>query len=201
MPKFHVHDATSAPEQSRPILEQSQRGLGFVPNLYGVLAESPALLKGYTSLSAIFEGCSLSATERQIVLLTSSFENGCDYCMAAHTAIARMQRVAAGVVAAVRDGTAIPDPKLQALRGFTREVVRQRGLLAEKDVQAFLDAGYTKEQVLEVILGVGIKTLSNYANHIAGTSLDAAFKPHAWSKPATVDESTTRQTHWQIASQ
>ncbi len=189
MPKFSVYDATSAPEQSKPILEQSQRALGFVPNLYGVLAESPALLKGYTSLSAIFEGCSMSATERQIVLLTSSFENACDHCMAAHTAIARMQRVAEGVVAAVRDGTAIPDPKLQALREFTREVVRQRGWVAEKDVEAFLGAGYTSEQVFEVVLGVGIKTLSNYANHIAGASLDAAFKPHAWSKPAVVVES------------
>ena len=116
MPKFPVHDATSAPELSRPILDQSRRKLGFVPNLFGVLAESPALLKGYTSLSAIFEECSLNATERQIVLLTASFENGCDYCMAAHTAIARMQRVADGVVTAVLDGTAIPDSKLQALR-------------------------------------------------------------------------------------
>lgn len=188
MPKFPVHDATSAPEQSRPILEQSRKALGFVPNLYGVLAESPALLKGYTTLSAIFEGCSLSATERQIVLLTCSFENGCDYCMAAHAAIARMQRVAESVIAAVRDGAVIPDPKLRALREFTRQVVRQRGWVIEKDVQAFLGAGYTKEQVLEAILGVGIKTLSNYANHIAGTSLDDAFKPHAWSKPATVVE-------------
>ncbi len=189
MPKFPVHDPTTAPDQSRPILEQSRRILGFVPNLYGVLAESPALLKGYTSLSAIFEGCSLSATERQIVLLTSSFENGCDYCMAAHTAIARMQRVADDVLAAVRDGSAIPDAKLQALRDFTREVVRQRGWVAEKDVQAFVGAGYTKEHVLEVVLGVGLKTLSNYANHIAGTPLDAGFEQHAWSKPAVAVES------------
>ncbi|MGH9748715.1 MAG: carboxymuconolactone decarboxylase family protein [Candidatus Polarisedimenticolia bacterium] len=186
MPKFPVHDVTSAPERSRPILEQARRALGFVPNLYGVLAESPALLKGYTTLAAGFEGCSLSAAERQVVLLTTSFENGCDYCMAAHSAIARMQHVPEGIVAAVRDGATISDPKLEALRGFTRELVRRRGWVPAADVQTFLDVGYTTEQVLEVIVGVGLKTLSNYANHLAGTPLDAAFKGHAWSKPALV---------------
>ncbi len=186
MPKFTVHDPTSAPEPSRSILEQSRKALGFVPNLYGVLAESPAVLKGYTSLSAIFEGGSLSATERQVVLLTASFENGCDYCMSAHTAIARMQRVPTGVVAAIRGGAPIQDRKLEALREFTRELVRQRGWVAEEKVQTFLDAGYTRAQVLEVILGVGLKTISNYANHLAGTPLDAAFKSHAWTRPGVV---------------
>lgn len=182
MPKFPIHDMSTAPVSTRPILEQAQKSLGFVPNLYAMLAESPAMLKGYTTLSAIFEGTSLSATERQTVLLAVSAENACEYCVAAHTAIAGMQGVPSEVVTALRDGEALADPKLQALRGFTHEVVRRRGWPGEAAIAAFFEAGYTKANVLDVILGVGLKTMSNYANHIADTPLDAAFQPNAWSK-------------------
>jgi uncharacterized peroxidase-related enzyme len=182
MPKFPIHDMSTAPGASRQVLEQSQKSLGFVPNLYAMLAESPAMLKGYATLSAIFEGTSLSATERQTVLLAVSAENGCEYCVAAHTAIAGMQGVSPAVVKSLRDGEALADPKLQALREFTREVVRSRGLPGEAAIAAFFQAGYTKTHVLDVILGVGLKTMSNYANHIAATPLDVAFQPHAWSK-------------------
>lgn len=184
MPEFRVHDSSSAPDRSQPILADVQKTLGFVPNLYGVLAESPPLLKGYATLSAIFDGGLLTPVERQIVLLTTSFENGCDYCMAAHTAIASMQGVSEKFVAAIREGNPIDDRKLQALNDFVQQVVRRRGWVADDDVQSFLDAGYSRAHVLEVILGVGIKTMSNYANHLAKTPLDAAFEPHTWSAPA-----------------
>ncbi len=182
MQAFPVHSVSSAPERSKPILEQTQKAFGFVPNLFGMFAESPALLKGYTTLSAIFDGSSLTATERQVVLLTVSSENACAYCMAAHTTIARMQGVPDAVIEAVRQEAGIPEAKLDALREFTREVVRRRGWVNERTVQGFLDAGYTRAHVLDVVLGVGLKTLSNYANHIAGTPLDAAFEANAWSK-------------------
>lgn len=191
MPKFAVHSVSSSPDRSKPILEQTQKTLGFVPNLFGMLAESPALLKGYTTLSAIFDGASLTPTERQVVLLTASSENGCGYCMAAHTTIARMQGVTEDVVGAIRQGTEIPQAKLEALREFTREVVRRRGWANEKTVQGFLDAGYTRAHVLDVVLGVGLKTLSNYANHMASTPLDAAFEPNAWSKPTAPAAAST----------
>ncbi|HET9481163.1 MAG TPA: carboxymuconolactone decarboxylase family protein [Candidatus Polarisedimenticolia bacterium] len=180
MTLFTLHDAASAPERSRPILEHSAGSLGFVPNLYGVLAGSPSLLKGYTTLSGIFESSALSATQRQVVLLTVSAENGCDYCVAAHSAIARAQKVAEETITAVRDGLPMPDEKLQSLREFTRQLVRQRGWVPERDVRAFLDSGFTTEEALDVILGIGLKTLSNYANHIASTPLDAAFSAHEW---------------------
>jgi uncharacterized peroxidase-related enzyme len=183
MPEFRVHDSTTAPNQSKPVLEEAQKTLGFVPNLYGMLAESPALLNGYTSLSTVFEGGTLSPTERQVVLLSTSFRNGCDYCMAAHTAIAGMHLVPQAVVEAIREGRPIDDAKLRALESFTSRVVECRGWVPEDDVRQFLDAGYSREQVLEVVLGVGLKTLSNYANHLAKTPLDAQFEPHRWSKP------------------
>ena len=182
MTSFPVHSVTSAPEITRPILEQARKSLGFVPNLYGMLAESPALLKGYTTLSAIFDATSLTPTERQVVLLTANFENGCGYCMAAHTVIARMQGVDDQVISALRQGIAIPDVKLEALREFTRQVVRQRGWVDESTVRRFLEAGYARTHVLDVVLGVGLKTLSNYSNHIAGTPLDTAFESAAWSR-------------------
>ena len=187
MSKFRIHDPSSAPARSKAVLVEAQKTLGFVPNLYGMLAESPALLQGYTTLSAIFAEGSLTPVERQVVLLSTSFENGCDYCMAAHTALAGMQGMPRKVIVAIREGDSIDDPKLRALSDFVRQVVRGRGWVPDDEVQSFLDAGYSHAQVLEVILGVGIKTMSNYANHLAETPLDTAFEPHRWSKPVHAD--------------
>jgi len=127
MTSFQQHSIESAPDGAKPILEGARRALGFVPNLYATMAAAPALLEGYTMLSGVFDKSTLSPTERQIVLLTTSFENDCDYCMAAHTAIAGMQKVPDDIVQALRDGTPIADGKLEALRTFTRRLVQARG--------------------------------------------------------------------------
>ena len=182
MTRFDIHTPENAPEGSRPILEGAQKALGFVPNLYGTFAGSPELLKAYTTIGQLFDQTSFSPTERQIVLLAVSATNGCDYCVAAHSTIADMQKVPADVVTALRDGTPIADAKLEALRTFATTLAEKRGWADESDVQAFLAAGYTQANVLEVILGVGMKTLSNYTNHVAETPLDAAFQPKAWSR-------------------
>lgn len=179
---YEIHDTESAPEAAKPTLTAAQQAYGFLPNLLGVMAEAPALLKGYATLSKIFEESSFTPAERQVVLLTTSYTNECGYCMAAHSAIAGMQKVPQEVIGALRDGAPIGDGKLEALRKFTASVVTTRGWPSQADLNAFLGAGYGRAQVLEVVLGVGIKTLSNYANHIAETPLDAAFKPLAWTK-------------------
>lgn len=179
---FDVHPIETAPEASREILASTQKAFGFVPNLLGVMAESPALLRAYRTIGEIFEQTSFTPTERQVVLLTVSYQNDCDYCVAAHSVIAGMQKVPAPVVEALRQGTPLPDAKLEALRRFTAVVVDSRGWPTETDLAAFLSAGYTRAQVLDVVLGVGMKTLSNYTNHIGGTPLDDAFAPDAWSK-------------------
>ncbi len=187
MTEFNVHTIDSAPEGSKPTLTQAQRAMGFVPNLYGVMAESPAMLQAYAALGGIFESkSSFTATQRQVVLITTIFENECDYCMAAHSTIAGMQRVPEDVVQALRRGEPISDPALEALSAFTRKVVRERGWVSQDDVQEFLDAGYSKAQVLEVVLGIGMKVLSNYANHIAKTPVDEAFQAHTWTPPSEV---------------
>lgn len=181
---YTVHTAKTAPEAAKPTLAAAQSAYGFLPNLLAVMAEAPALVKAYTTLSKIFEEASLSAAERQVVLLTTSYENDCGYCMAAHSAIAGMQKVPNDVIKAIRDGKPIGDKKLESLRRFTEALVASRGWPSEADIKAFQGAGYASAQVLEVVLGVGLKTLSNYTNHIAETPLDAPFQALAWSKAA-----------------
>lgn len=183
---FKIHSIESAPEGSKAILEGYKKKLGFVPNLMGIMASSPAAIEGYVALNQLFDKTSFTPAERQVVLLEASFVNGCGYCMAAHTAIAKMQGVPDAVVAAVRGGQPISDAKLQALRAFTRSVVETRGYPAEAAKDAFRKAGYGQAQVLEVLLGVAMKTLSNYVNHAAETPLDAAFAPARWSQPQNV---------------
>lgn len=181
---FQVHTPDSAPKGAQDILNGAKQKYGFVPNLLGVMSEAPALVKAYTTLNGIFDESSFSPSERQVVLLTVSYDNGCEYCVAAHSVIAGMQKVPDEVIAAIRDNSPMPDEKLEALRQFTRKVVQTRGMPEETDVKAFLDAGYGRQQILEVVLGVGVKILSNYTNHMAETPLDEAFSDQAWSKAA-----------------
>lgn len=172
--------ADAVPEAARPYLEQAGRKFGFVPNLLSVLAESPATLNGYLTLSGILAQGTFSAAEQQLILITASTVNGCSYCVAAHTMGAKGAGLAEDAIEAVRAGTPIADPRLAALHDFTVRVVEKRGWLAADEVDAFLDAGFTKAQVLEVLLAVALKTISNYSNHLAETPLDAGFEPARW---------------------
>lgn len=181
---FPVHSVASASDDARDTLTGAQKAFGFVPNLLGTMAEAPALLKGYLALSRLFDESSLSPTERQLVLLTVSYENDCAYCIAAHTVIAGMQQVPQTVVDAIRGGQPIADAKLEALRQFTAAVVDSRGWPTDAQIAAFTGAGYGTQQALEVVLGIGIKTMSNYTNHLAGTPLDGAFGSASWSRVA-----------------
>ncbi len=180
MTKFTIHTEETAPEASKPFVQGAVKAFGFLPNLTATFAESPAMVEAYGVLSGIFEKTDLNATERQIVLMTTSRLNECTYCMAAHTTVSQMQKVPADVVEALRYGIAIRDSKLQALQTFTARIHATRGNVTEADLQAFFDAGYTKGNVLDVILGAGLKTLSNYTNHVVQTPVDSAFQHNAW---------------------
>jgi uncharacterized peroxidase-related enzyme len=184
MSQFNVHSKETAPAESAELLAAAEKGYGFVPNLLGVMAESPATLKAYMTIGKTFDESSFSATERQLVILTASRLNGCHYCVAAHSAVANMQKVPADVIDAIRDDQPIVDEKLEALRAFTTAVVEKRGWVSADDIAAFQAAGYSKAQILEVILGLSFKTLSNYINHIAETPLDDAFAKQAWTPVA-----------------
>lgn len=176
-----VNSIETAPEASKPALEGAHKMLGFVPNLYGMLSTNPATLEAYLHLSKALEKSGLNSLEQQVVLLTVSIENGCEYCVAAHSAIADMMKLPESVVQALRNRQPIENEKLEALRSFTATVVQQRGHLKDNQVSAFLAAGYDGGSILAVITAVALKTISNYANHIAETPLDDAFKSQAWS--------------------
>lgn len=184
MSLYPFHTPDSAPEAARATLKEAERKLGFVPNLYAGLANAPAALEGYLAISACFDKSSLTPTERQVVLLTASVVNGCEFCVAAHSLIAKgMVGVPAEVVAALREGQEPADARLAALTAFIRAVVEERGWVADHPAfKRFLDAGYTPAQALEVVLGVAQKTLSNYANHLLGTPLNPAFESERWSR-------------------
>src|ERR1700692_594161 len=178
--KFVVHTTETAPPAAREDLETAEKLFGFIPNLLGVLAEAPIALEAYIILTKLLEDASLSPVEQQVVMLAGSYENGCGYCMAAHTPVASGAGMPARVLAALRDGTVLPDKKLEALRSFVVEVVRLRGRVSDERIEEFLAAGYSAQSVLEVVFGVAMKTLSNYVNHMAETPVDRQFSRQVW---------------------
>ncbi len=179
----HVYTQETAPEGSRPTLDKVFERFGMIPNLMGKMAESPAAAKGYATLSGILAAdSSFSPVEQQLLLLTTSRINGCDYCVAAHTMAAGRAKMPEDVVQAIRDDTPIADPRLSALRAYCTKVVENRGWTSEAEQQAFLDAGFTKAQILEVILAVGVKTISNYVNHVTEPTLDKHLEGARWSR-------------------
>lgn len=173
-------DVETAPEAVAATLTGIQKRYGFLPNLYREFAHAPPALDGYLALSAAFGTGTLSATERNVVLLAASRVNGCRYCVAVHSTVADMQKDDPAETDRLRAGTPLSDPKLEALRRLTEALVANRGHAAA-EVEAFLAAGYSAAQVLEVLVGIAMKTLSNYTNHLAETPLDAVFAARAWA--------------------
>jgi uncharacterized peroxidase-related enzyme len=174
---FTPLDLETAPEASPPLLEKIRKSYKFIPNLYGTFANSPVLLEGFLGLEIVFEKGSLTAAERHLVLLTASIENECKCCVAAHSTVLKsFLHVPAEVVSAVRSNLPLPDPKSNALVALTREIVAKRGRVEAQTIENFLAAGYRKDQILEVLMGVALKTISNYTDHISPNELDQAFR-------------------------
>jgi len=180
---FPVHTKESAPPAVLPVIDAVEKKFGFLPNLIAVMATSPALAEAYVTLSGIFGKTDLTPAEQQIVLLAVSRFNECHYCMAAHSVAADMNKVPAEVTDALRADQPLPDARLEALRQFATQVVAKRGWIDDLDLQTFTAAGYAPAQAMDVLVGVAVKTLSNYTNHIAATPLDAAFQHRAWAVP------------------
>lgn len=170
---------------SSEIMENSKKVLGMVPNMYSTMANNPALLDAYTySYKTFRENSGFSTQEQEVVFLTISFENECDYCMAAHSFIAdKMSNVPEDITNAIRNNTEIRDSRFKALSLFTKQMLEKKGLPSQEDINDFLRAGYTENNILGVITGIGIKVMSNYFNHVFNTPVDNAFKGRTWVKP------------------
>ncbi|MFT5783127.1 MAG: putative peroxidase-related enzyme [Candidatus Krumholzibacteriia bacterium] len=188
--KFPIHTAKTVAPPANAQLQAVQESLGFVPNLFGVIAESAPALQAFMALNNEFSQSSLTALEREIVQVVASVENDCAYCVAGHTAFANLQELPADPIEAARGGYPLADPKLAALQRFTIAAVKNRGHVDPMDLLAFKDAGYGPAQVLEVVLGVCVKFFSNLTNNIVGIPLDEEFESFAWLK--AVENSSSR---------
>ncbi|WP_443024187.1 carboxymuconolactone decarboxylase family protein [Sneathiella sp.] len=185
MTDFTLYTATDAPtEEGRSLLANSIKKFGMIPGLHAVMVEAPGLLKAYNVVGDLFTDSSLDADEVTVVWQTVNVEHDCHYCVPAHTAIAKGMGVGDEINDALRNETPLPNARLEALRDFTLSVVRNRGHVDDAGVQAFLDAGFSKRQILEVVLGVAQKVMSNYTNHLADTPVDAPFQKFDWQKAA-----------------
>jgi uncharacterized peroxidase-related enzyme len=180
MSKFVLHDVDSAPEGAKPLLQDTQKRFGMIPNLHAVMAASPPMLEAYQTLTRLFLETSLSTNEKHVLWLTINVANRCHYCVPAHTALAKQDGVDDDIIAALRDNRELPVARLNALRTFALKVLDTKGEVAAADLEAFLQAGFDQRQILEVILGVAHKSLSNYTNHITQTPVDDAFSPFEW---------------------
>jgi len=184
MSEFKFHTLETTPEGSKAILEGAVAQMGTIPGLYAVMAESPEILTAYTQLHQAFTATSFNAEELTVVWQTINVEHECHFCVPAHTAIANSMEVDPALTEALRNSEAMPTAKLQALHDFTLIMVRQRGNATDAQLEAFYAAGYAQKQVLEIVLGLSQKVISNYVNHVAKTPVDDMFKPFAWTKKA-----------------
>ncbi len=188
MTTFQSYTLDTAPESSRARLAEVKAAWGFVPHLHGNLAESPVALEAYDTLFGLVAKSTLSAIEQQVAYQAINVFHGCEYCTAGHTYLSRLAKMDEQAIAALRNGTPIADERLQALRLFAEAVVAKRGLVGDDAVDAFLTAGFTRENVLEVVTIAATKTISNYTNHITHTAKEGfmADPALAWTAPRAV---------------
>ena len=179
---FTIHTLDTAPEAAKGDLRMAERSFGFIPNLLGVMAEAPITLRAYLDLTDLLGKSSFTPIEQQVMMIAGSVSNECGYCVAAHSTVGTMVKMPPSVLEALRKGSVVEDPKLEALRSFTADLVNKRGHVSDQRVREFLEAGYTRQNVLEVIFAIAMKTLSNYTNHLADTPVDKAFSVQTWEK-------------------
>lgn len=184
-PPFPHHTQHTAPEAARATVGATAAKFGFVPSPVARMAESPETLHGFLRASALFEACSLTALEREVLVLTVATRHACHYCVAMHTATLHGLGADAGLVADLRADRHPADDRLRALRTFVLAVLDTHGAVADADLQALLDAGFTHRIALEVVLGIGTYTLSTFANRLTRAPLDPPFAEHAWPGPET----------------
>lgn len=179
---FKIHTKDSAPTELAEIFEDKQKKIGFVPNIFGAVAESIPATKAFDTMSDRYSQCSFTATEKETIEIVTSIENGCGYCVAGHTAFAKMQHVPDHIIRSLRENEVVDDFRIQALADFVKKIIRSKGKITQKDFILFFDAGFTKSQVIEVMLGISLKNFTNHVSNAVSLPLDDAFAPHAWTQ-------------------
>ncbi|MBY4982161.1 carboxymuconolactone decarboxylase family protein [Streptococcus suis] len=179
---FPIHTLdTVRPDLKENLETVKKNNGGYIPNLIGLLANSPTALETYQTVGGINRRNSLTPTEREVVQITAAVANGCGFCVAGHTAISIKQiKMPDEILQALRQGTPIEaDAKLDTLARFTLAVIHEKGKVGDQLLQEFFQAGYTAENALDVVLGVSLATLCNYANNLINTPINPELQAYA----------------------
>jgi AhpD family alkylhydroperoxidase len=163
---FTEHTIESAPHASRRLMEATAKHLGHLPPTMARLAESPEMLSAFLKASGTFEASTLDPVGQEVVVMTVATRNGCQVCIAMHSA-----RLPAEVAAALIEGRPLDDGRLEAVRTFTLQLLASAGAASDEEVTAFLAHGYTRRNALEVVLGIGAYTMSTFANRLVDSEL------------------------------
>jgi AhpD family alkylhydroperoxidase len=178
---FPDHTAESAPPAARRSLAAVHDHWGYLPSGAARLATSPHALDGFLKLNGIFESCTLEPLAREVLIMTMATRNGCHLCVAIHSQRLASMDADQDLIAALRDSASLADYRLDAVRVFTLQVLDTAGNVGDDALRAFLAHGYTKQNALEVVLGIGTYTLSTLANRLTAAPLDPPLAPHAWA--------------------
>jgi alkylhydroperoxidase family enzyme len=184
MQRFNLQTIETAPEKSKPALKALEERFGFLPNALATMANNPVLLNGFVGIFGSFHGGSFDEIEKQVLLLTNAVTIKCPWTVAAHSTFAIEDGIAESEVKAIRDGRLPRDPKYAALSALTKALIENRGNVSDVDIDAFVSAGYSKAQILEVVTGVGISTVAATTTNMAGTPIEERLQPQAWSAAA-----------------
>ena len=168
---FTEHTLDSAPVASRRAMEQVERRMGFLPPAVARLASSPHLLDGFLRLSGIFEQTTLDPLAREVIVMTVATRNECHVCIALHTGKLRQLGADEGLIEALREQRELADPRLDAVRVFVLDVLATAGGVGDDELASFMAHGYTEQNALEVVLGIGTYTMSTLANRLTRASV------------------------------
>lgn len=184
MSRLPLRTVDDAPDAAKAGLERAENANGFLPNLVRLLANAPVALETYQTVSGINARSGLRIAEREAVQITAAATHGCGFCVAGHTIVAyKNAGLSEDVVNALRNNDHVPDARLNAVAEFTRAVIRSRGGVAEGELKAFRAAGFNDANALEVVLGVSLATLCNFANNLGQAELNPEYLPYAWNNP------------------
>ena len=180
MTTYQIHTIESAPEKSRPLLELFTGAIGFVPNLAGAVANSPVLANSLLGIFQNVHGGSFAEAEVQILLLTNAVTNSSSWPVAFHTDLALKQGIDPADVQAIRERQLPKPQRYAALSRLAKTLIEKRGQLTDGDIATFLEAGFEKEHVLEVVAVVAASTITNYAGKITNPPLETSLQEYAW---------------------
>ncbi len=169
--RIQLIDPTTATGQAKELLDQVQGAFGMVPNLTKAFANSPVVLEGFLALSGALGKGTFSAAERELLAITTAQENGCEYCLSAHTKIGEMHGASSEDLAASRTGNA-SDAKIQAAQSLTVSVLKTKGNVSDSEIESARQGGLTDGQIMEVTALAVLNIYTNYLNHVAGTAND-----------------------------